>query len=95
MLYTINVLKQGEIFRKACYQNNCSKFPPGSGDKRICNDRCDIETCKKIIGLLRVSMNQCAKSKDPEKCKQRYVTLIPLYQEKLNKISAKFVKQNK
>lgn len=91
MFWTSNVLKQGEIFRKACYQNNCSQQAAGSTERRLCNDRCDIESCKRIIGLLRASMSKCAQSKDPDKCKQRYATLIPLYQEKLNKISAKFI----
>jgi hypothetical protein len=95
MVWTSNILKQGEIFRRNCYTNNCQQFEIGTEDRRVCKDRCDVETCKKIIGLLRVSMNQCANSKDPEKCKQRYSTLIPLYQQKLIKISNKFVKATK
>ena len=92
MLWTSNILKQGEIFRRNCYGSNCQGFPAGSGDRRICKDRCDVETCKKVIQMLRVSMVKCTQSNNPDKCKQRYQQLIPLYQEKLNKISKSFIK---
>ena len=95
MLWTSNVLKQGEIFRKNCYGSNCQEFAAGSGDRRICKDRCDIETCKKVIQMLQVSQTKCAQSNNPDKCKVRYMQLIPLYQEKLNKISKKFIEADK
>jgi hypothetical protein len=95
MLWTTKVLKQGEIFRKNCYTQNCAEFEIGSGDRRVCKDRCDIETCKKVIALLRASMNKCSKSQFPEKCKVRYAQLIPLYQQKLNKISKKYLEAQK
>ena len=95
MIWTSKILKQGEIFRRMCYQNNCVEMAAGSGDRRVCKDRCDIETCKKIIGMLRVSMGKCAQSKDQDQCRQRYEMLIPLYQKKLNTISARFVASKK
>jgi len=91
MVWTTKILRQGEIFRKNCYQNNCEQFEVGTSDRRICKDRCDIETCKKIIALLKASISKCQQSQDPNRCKQRYATLIPLYQQKLNNISRKFV----
>ena len=95
MVWTTKVLKQGEIFRRVCYQNNCQQFAGGSGDRRVCKDRCDIETCKKVIGMLRISMGKCAQAKEPDKCKQRYSTLIPVYQKKLNTISNRFATAKK
>lgn len=95
MLWTSKILKQGEIFRKNCYEQNCSNFEIGTGDRRVCKDRCDIETCKKIIALLRASIGKCKDSVDPQKCKVRYMQLIPLYQEKLNKISKKYIEAQK
>jgi len=95
MVWTSKILKQGEIFRKNCYSQNCSEFEIGTGDRRICKDRCDIETCKKVIALLRASMSKCSQAQDPNKCKQRYAQLIPLYQDKLNKISRKFIEAEK
>jgi hypothetical protein len=95
MVWTSKILKQGEIFRKNCYMNNCSQYGAGTGDRRICKDRCDIETCKKVIAMLRISMSKCKETQNPNACKQRYVTLIPLYQNKLNSISAKFVVNKK
>lgn len=95
MLWTSKILKQGEIFRKNCYGQNCSQFELGTGDRRICKDRCDIETCKKVIQLLQASVGKCSQSNNPEKCKQRYQTLIPLYRNKLNKISKKFIDAQK
>lgn len=92
MLWTSKILKQGEIFRKNCYSDNCNQFEIGTGDRRICKDRCDIETCKKVIALLRASIGKCKDSNYPDKCKVRYLQLIPLYQEKLNDISKKFIK---
>lgn len=95
MKWTSNIIKQGEIFRKNCYNDNCSQYQAGTGDRRICKDRCDIETCKRIIQLLKASINKCNQSNDPTKCKQRYQQLIPLYQQKLNKISKKFIDAEK
>jgi len=95
MLWTTKILKQGEIFRKNCYTNNCAQFQAGTGNRRICKDRCDIETCKKIIEMLKISMVKCKDSQNPDQCKQRYSTLIPLYQKKLNAISTKYVKNKK
>jgi len=95
MIWTSKVIKQGEIFRKNCYSQNCGQHAAGTGDRRVCKDRCDVETCKKIIQMLRASIGKCGTSKDPEKCKQRYSTLIPLYQNKLNKISKKFMTADK
>jgi hypothetical protein len=92
MVWTSKILKQGEIFRKNCYINNCHQFEVGTGDRRICKDRCDIETCKKVIQMLQVSQSKCAQSQNPDKCKMRYHQLIPLYKNKLNKISNKFMK---
>jgi len=95
MLWTSNIIKQGEIFRKNCYNDNCSQFEVGTGDRRVCKDRCDVETCKRIIQLLKVSMSKCNKAEYPDKCKVRYMQLIPLYQNKLNEISKKFIKNEK
>jgi len=95
MLWTTKILKQGEIFRKKCYSDNCEQFEAGTGDRRICKDRCDIETCKKVIQLLKTSISKCSQSQQPDKCKVRYMQLIPLYQDKLNKISKKFIEAEK
>ena len=95
MVWTSKILKQGEIFRKTCYNNNCGQFEVGTGDRRICKDRCDIETCKKVIALLKASVGKCSQSQFPDKCKVRYMQLIPLYQEKLNAISKKFIEAEK
>lgn len=95
MFWVSKILKQGEIFRKNCYEQNCSQFEIGTGDRRVCKDRCDIETCKKVIALLRASIGKCKDSVDPQKCKVRYMQLIPLYQEKLNKISKKYIEAQK
>lgn len=95
MLWTSKILKQGEIFRRMCYTNNCDQYEIGTGDRRICKDRCDIESYKKVISLLRVSMSKCNSSEFPEKCRVRYMQLIPLYQEKLNKLSGKYIKAEK
>ena len=95
MAWSSKILKQGEIFRKQCYTNNCDQHAAGTGDRRICKDRCDIETCKKVIALLKASQGKCATTNDPKKCKERYMYLIPLYQEKLNKISAKYIEAQK
>lgn len=91
MSWTTKILKQGEIFRKNCYLDNCEQFEIGTGDRRICKDRCDIETCKRVIKLLQASISKCSQSNDPNKCKQRYMELIPLYKQKLNNISKKFL----
>jgi hypothetical protein len=95
MVWSTKIIKQGEIFRKSCYGNNCQQFALGSGDRRVCKDRCDIETCKKIIAMLKASINSCDKSQNPEQCKRRFTELIPLYQKKLNMISSKFISSNK
>ena len=95
MLWTSRILKQGEIFRKNCYEQNCSQFEIGTGDRRICKDRCDIETYKKVIALLKASISKCTTSMFPEKCRVRYMQLIPLYQEKLNIISKKYIEAQK
>ena len=92
MLWTTKIIKQGEIFRKNCYEENCGQFALGTGDRRICKDRCDIETCKKILSMLRISMSKCNSAQNPQLCKVRYAQLIPLYQEKLNNISKSYIK---
>lgn len=95
MVWTTKILKQGEIFRRNCYNDNCSEFQIGTGKRRICKDRCDVEACKKVIQLLNASISKCNNSVDPDKCRQRYMTLIPLYQNKLRKISSKFIQKTK
>ena len=92
MLWTTNILKQGEIFRKNCYNDNCGSYEIGTGERRVCKDRCDVEACKKIVQMLRVSIEKCKYSKTPDQCKVRFMQLIPLYQEKQNQISKKFLK---
>jgi len=92
MLWTSKIIKQGEIFRSNCYSANCSQHEPGTGDRRICKDRCDIETCKKIIAMLKISAPKCKDAKNPQLCKVRYAQLIPLYEQKLRVISSKFLK---
>lgn len=92
MIWTANIIKQSEIFRKNCYNQNCSQYEVGTGDRSACKNRCDIETCKKIISMLKTSTNKCDTSSNPDKCKIRYLQLIQLYQEKLNEISRKFIK---
>jgi len=93
MVWTTRIIKQGEIFRQNCYTDNCSQYDVGTGKRRLCKDRCDIETCKKIIKLLQISKSKCKDSETPDKCKVRYMQLIPLYQEKLNSISRKYIIQ--
>lgn len=95
MVWTSKILKQGEIFRKNCYTSNCDQYEIGTGDRRICKDRCDIETCKRVIKLLRASASKCSSSENPDLCRVRYAQLIPLYQAKLNKISLNYVKATK
>ena len=95
MLWTTKIIKQGETFRKNCYNDNCAKFEIGTGDRRICKSRCDVETCKKIIAMLKISMQKCSQSNDPQRCKIRYMQLIPLYEKKLNEISTKFIESEK
>jgi len=95
MVWTAKVLKQGETFRNQCYGENCGQFAVGTGDRRICKDRCDIETCKRVIQLLQASVGKCKDSMNPAQCKRRYEMLIPLYREKLNKISKKFLTNQK
>jgi hypothetical protein len=92
MLWTTKIIKQGEVFRKKCYDDNCGQFEIGTGDRRICKDRCDIETCKKILALLRISMSKCTGAKNPQLCRVRYAQLIPLYQDKLTNISKSYIK---
>jgi len=92
MTWTSKIIKQGEIFRTNCYADNCEQYALGTGDRRICKDRCDVETCKKILAMLRISMSKCSQAQNPNLCKVRYAQLIPLYQEKLTAISRKFVK---
>jgi len=95
MLWTTKIIKQGEVFRKNCYDNNCGQFALGTGDRRICKDRCDVETCKKILSLLRISMSKCNSAQNPQLCRVRYAQLIPLYQEKLTNISKSYIKSER
>lgn len=92
MMWTSNIIKQSEIFRKNCYDQNCSTYEVGTGDRSACKHRCDIETCKKIIEMLKASVSKCNTSDNEDKCKIRYLQLIQSYQEKLNEISKKFIK---
>lgn len=95
MTWTSKIIKQGEIFRNNCDQSNCNQYQIGTAEKRICKNRCTIEGYKKIIQMLKVSMNKCSQSNVPQKCQFRYRTLIPLYQEKLNKLSSSFIAAEK
>ncbi len=92
------VIKKKQLAKKKMNSNQNKEqdqFEIGTGDRRVCKDRCDIETCKKVIALLRASIGKCKDSVDPQKCKVRYMQLIPLYQEKLNKISKKYIEAQK
>jgi len=95
LVWTSKIVKQGEIFRNNCNSEQCGQFEVGTGDRRICKKRCEIEACKKVIALLKASADKCKDSMTPDKCKQRYFQLIPLYQNRLNKLSKKFIESEK
>lgn len=91
MVWAAKLSKQGEIFKRNCYEDNCAEMGVGSGERRLCKDRCDIEAYKKIIQMLQISINRCANSATPDQCRIRFKQLIPVYQEKLNALSKKFI----
>jgi hypothetical protein len=95
MMWVSTIVKQGEVFKKKCYADNCDNFEIGTREKRLCKYRCKIESYRRVVQLLKKSVSKCKNSQNPQKCRSRYYSLIPQYELKINEMTKKYLDELK